>query len=542
MLESIFTLIGGLALFLLGINYFSESLKKLSSHQIKLILEKVTASPLSGTLIGLAVTALIQSSSATTVLTVGFVNSGLMNLSQAIGIVYGANIGTTVTAQIMAFNIADYALPILSIGIFVMIFAKKDLPKNIATLMVGFGMLFFGMLMMKNAIMPFKNSPLLSDIFVKFSSHPILGVLAGMFITMIIQSSSATVGLTLALIQAGLLTIDSAIPIILGDNIGTCITAALAAIGGNISAKRVAAAHFGFNIIGTIWALILLVPYKNLVILFTKYVTLTTDPVRQAANAHTLFNLTNTILFLPFTKYYTKFIEFLFKGKIEKNEYSTIYLEKSLLKSPFIALEAIVKELNRGLSISHKGLEQFKNWLNSKNQKVNLEILIKNEKILDIIQYEITYYITLMANSEAGEKVAIAIPKLLHATNDLERIGDHQQNLFNISKRHTSLSIILPANLSDKLVVIIDKILEFIDFISDKLENNLEIDLVTSHQYESQINSLRNGFQDDYYPLIQEFKNNSSISTVLYDYVLNLEKIGDHLMNISEHLTTISKY
>lgn len=542
MLESIFTLIGGLALFLLGINYFSESLKKLSSHQIKLILEKVTASPLSGTLIGLAVTALIQSSSATTVLTVGFVNSGLMNLSQAIGIVYGANIGTTVTAQIMAFNIADYALPILAIGIFVMIFAKKDLPKNIATLMVGFGMLFFGMLMMKNAIMPFKNSPLLSDIFVKFSSHPILGVLAGMFITMIIQSSSATVGLTLALIQAGLLTIDSAIPIILGDNIGTCITAALAAIGGNISAKRVAAAHFGFNIIGTIWALILLVPYKNLVILFTKYVTLTTDPVRQAANAHTLFNLTNTILFLPFTKYYTKFIEFLFKGKIEKNEYSTIYLEKSLLKSPFIALEAIVKELNRGLAISHKGLEQFKNWLNSKNQKVNLEILIKNEKILDIIQYEITYYITLMANSEAGEKVAIAIPKLLHATNDLERIGDHQQNLFNISKRHTSLSIILPANLSDKLVVIIDKILEFIDFISDKLENNLEIDLVTSHQYESQINSLRNGFQDDYYPLIQEFKNNSSISTVLYDYVLNLEKIGDHLMNISEHLTTISKY
>lgn len=542
MLESIFTLIGGLALFLLGINYFSESLKKLSSHQIKLILEKVTASPLSGTLIGVAVTALIQSSSATTVLTVGFVNSGLMNLSQAIGIVYGANIGTTVTAQIMAFNIADYALPILSIGIFIMIFARKDLPKNIATLMVGFGMLFFGMLMMKNAIMPFKNSPILSDIFVKFSYHPILGVLAGMFITMIIQSSSATVGLTLALIQAGLLTIDSAIPIILGDNIGTCITAALAAIGGNISAKRVAAAHFGFNIIGTIWALILLIPYKNLVILFTKYVTLTTDPVRQAANAHTLFNLTNTILFLPFTKYYTKFIEFLFKGKIEKNEYSTIYLEKSLLKSPFIALEAIVKELNRGLAISHKGLEQFKNWLNSKNQKVNLEILIKNEKVLDIIQYEITNYITLIANSEAGEKVAIAIPKLLHATNDLERIGDHQQNLFNISKRHTSLSIILPTNLSDKLIVIIDNILEFIDFISDKLDNNLEIDLVTSHQYESRINSLRNGFQDDYYPLIQEFKNNSSISTVLYDYVLNLEKIGDHLMNISEHLSTISKY
>ncbi|NMC68305.1 MAG: Na/Pi cotransporter family protein [Spirochaetales bacterium] len=542
MLQSIFTLAGGLALFLLGINYFSDSLKKLSSHQIKLILEKVTSSPLSGTLVGLSVTALIQSSSATTVLTVGFVNSGLMNLSQAIGIIYGANIGTTITAQIMAFNIADYALPILTIGIFVMIFARKDLVKNIATLLVGFGLLFYGMLMMKNAIMPFKNSPELVNIFIKFSYHPILGVLAGMIVTMIIQSSSATVGLTLALIQGGLLTIDSAIPIILGDNIGTCITALLAALGGNISAKRVAAAHFGFNIIGTIWALILLVPYKNVVFLFTKYVTLTTDPVRQAANAHTLFNITNTLLFLPFTKYYTEFIEFIFKGKIEVKEDSAIYLDKNLLKSPYTALEAIVKEINRGLTLSYNGLLQFKNTIITKPSKQNLDILLKNEKILDNIQYEITNYITLIANIEAGEKVSNAIPLILHATNDLERIGDHQQNIYNIYKRYSALSINLPEGVTNKLITIVDKILEFILFISDKLEKNLEIELEIAHKYESEINNLRNSFQNDYYLLLQEFKNNSSISTILYDYVLNLEKIGDHLMNISERLSPISEY
>ncbi|MFN3410924.1 MAG: Na/Pi cotransporter family protein [Exilispira sp.] len=542
MLQSIFTLIGGLALFLLGINYFSDSLKKLSSHQIKLILEKVTSSPLSGTLIGISVTALIQSSSATTVLAVGFVNSGLMNLSQAIGIIYGANIGTTVTAQIMAFNISDYALPILATGIFIMIFAKRDYVKNIATLLVGFGLLFFGMLMMKNAIMPFRNSPGLSNIFIKFSYHPILGVLAGMLVTMIIQSSSATVGLTLALIQGGLLTIDSAIPIILGDNIGTCITAFFASLGGNISAKRVAAAHFGFNIIGTIWALILIVPFKNLVIIFTKYLTLTSDPVRQAANAHTLFNLTNTILFLPFTKYYTRFIEFVFRGKIEIREDTCIYLDKNLLKSPYIALEAIIKEINRGLNLSYKGLNQFKIYILSKTGKKNLEILVKNESILDNIQYEITNYITLLSNIEAGEVVSAAIPLLLHATNDLERIGDHQQNLYNIYKRFTNLYINLPEDVSGKLIKIIDKILEFILFISNKLENDLEIDLEIARKFESEINNLRDSFQNDYYLLIQEFQSSCSISTILYDYVLNLEKIGDHLMNISERLSSISKY
>ncbi len=541
-MQSLFTLAGGLGIFLLGIYFFSESLKKISSHQIKLILEKVTSSPLSGTLVGLSVTALIQSSSATTVLTVGFVNSGLMNLSQAIGIIYGANIGTTITAQIMAFNISDYSLLILAIGIFIMLFAKKDYIKNIATFFVGFGMLFYGMLMMKVAISPFKNSPVLLDIFVKFSIHPILGVLAGMFITMIIQSSSATVGLTLALIQSGLLTIDSAIPLILGDNIGTCITAGLAAIGGNLNAKRVATAHFGFNIIGTMLALILLVPFKNLVILFTKYVTLSTDPVRQAANAHTLFNLTNTILFLPFTKYYTFLIEFLFKGKIEKDEYSALYLDKNLLKSPFIALESIIKEINRGLKISYDGLNQFKTFIITKNAKINLEIFLKNEKILDIIQYEITNYITLLGTQEISEKISFAIPELLHATNDLERIGDHQQNLYNISKRYFSLNINLPETISKKLSDTLDKTLEFILFISDKLQNNETIDINKAQIYESQINSLKNSFQHDYYILTKEFKNNSTISTILYDYVLNIEKIGDHLYNIAEHMSVISKY
>jgi len=408
--------------------------------------------------------------------------------------------------------------------------------------LVGFGMLFFGMLMMKNGISPFKHSPVLSDIFIKFSTHPILGVIAGMFITMIIQSSSATVGLTLALIQAGLLTIDSAIPIILGDNIGTCITSTLAAIGGNLNAKRVAAAHFGFNIIGTLWAIILLIPYKNLVILFTKYITLSTDPVRQAANAHTLFNITNTLLFLPFTKYYTNFIEFIFKGKIEKGEFTAIYLDRNLLKSPYIAIESIVKEINRGLKISFEGLNQFKNFLINKNQKHNLDILLKNEKIMDIIQFEITNYITLIGAEEISEKISAAIPELLHATNDLERIGDHQQNLFNISKRHTSLSVKLPESIVIRLSDTIDKLLQFITFISSNLENNLEIDLNIAHQYENEINSLKNSFQHDYYNLAQKFKNNSSISTILYDYVLNTEKIGDHLMNISEHLSTISKY
>jgi len=533
---------GGLAIFLLGINFFSESLKKMSSHSVKRFLEKVTSSPLSGTLVGLAVTALIQSSSATTVLTVGFVNSGLMTFSQAIGIVYGANIGTTVTAQIMAFNLSSIALPVLMVGVVLMMFFNKDLIKNIGTFFVGFGLLFYGMLMMTEAVAPLKNSPKIINIFLQFADKPIRGVLAGILVTFVIQSSSATVGLVLALMQANLVDINGAIPLILGNNIGTCITALLASLNSNMAAKRVVAAHFGFNIIGTIIVLILLDPFKHFVNFFTKYVTLTSDPVRQAANAHTLFNVLNTMLFLPLTKYYTALIEWLFKGKEDAKPKRAIFLDKNLLKSPFIAIEAIIKEINRGLDLSVESLLTLSEHLLNKPNKQKLEVLLENESIMDTQQYEITNYITLLATYEMGEKVAASIPEVLHATNDLERIGDHQQNLYNIYKRQIGSRVNLPEKNLHKLVDMIDVIIEFTKFIQVNLKEDKLIDLSIAHNFESRINELRDSCQQDYFHILQEYKDVPFLSTIVYDYILNLEKIGDHLTNISEHLSLVSEF
>ncbi len=208
-----------------------------------------------------------------------------------------------------------------------------------------------------------------------------------------------------------------------------------------------------------------------------------------------------------------------------------------------MAIESIVKEINRGLLISYEGLNQFKNTLNIvKKSKQNLEILLNNEKTLDIIQYEVTSYIKLLGTSEIDEKISKAIPEILHATNDLERIGDHQQNLYKAYKRCGSLSIILPESIYNKLVSSLEIKLEFINFLSNNLVNNLEIDINKANYYENQINNLKNSFQDDYYCLIKKFKNECSISTILYDYVLNIEKIRDHLLNMCKHLSTVSKY
>ncbi|MEJ2663674.1 MAG: Na/Pi symporter, partial [Spirochaetia bacterium] len=277
--ENIFLIIGGLGIFLFGINMLTSALKNLSSETIRNILHKATSVPLLGTITGLAATALIQSSSATTVLTVGFVNAGLMQLKQAVSVVFGANIGTTVTGQLMAFKVSEYALPFLFIGVLIYIFSKKDSLKSIGALITGFAMIFFGMELMSQGVVPLRNSAAVMKVFHDFAYNPLLGVLAGMVITMILQSSSATVGLVLTLVGAGLINLDGAIPIILGDNIGTCITAALASIGTNLAAKRTAVAHFGFNIIGTLIVVAMLPLYKILIL------ATSSDPVRQAANA-----------------------------------------------------------------------------------------------------------------------------------------------------------------------------------------------------------------------------------------------------------------
>jgi len=530
--SSIILSLGGLGIFFLGITNFSESLKKISSSKIKDFLSKVTSSTLSGTFVGLIVTAIIQSSSATTVLTIGFVNAGLMSLTQAIGIVYGANIGTTVTAQIIAFKFDDIAPIIVFSGALIYLFGKNNRIKHVGNFLIGFGFIFIGMYFMKQGIKPWKDSEIFIKFFLNFSKKPILGVIVGLVITLIFQSSSVTVGMVIALVSQGLLDLKGAVPIILGDNIGTCITAFLASIGAGINAKKVAYSHIFFNVFGSIVFLNILNPYIRLLSLTSS------DPVRQAANSHTFFNVFNTILFLPFTKYYLKFINFLVKGKDDQKEKYTVYLDKNLLDNPEIALESVKKELLRGLNICKESMIIAKEFFENGNQK-KLYILNENESILDYMQYEINKYLVKLTEKELTKKESALLPKIIHATNDFERIGDHGQNLYNIFLRCMDNKIKLSDLNKNDLINMTNKIIEYIDFLIYSCSNgDKNIDLNKAYTFEKEINNLRDLYKNNYYNVLKLENRDPVTSSIYYDIIINFEKIGDHLTNIAESFSS----
>ncbi|MCJ7646837.1 Na/Pi cotransporter family protein, partial [bacterium] len=332
--ELIFGLVGGLGLFIFGIHLMGTGLHKAAGDRMRKILAALTSTPFIGMFVGLGVTSIIQSSSATTVILVGFVNAGLMTLRQSIGVILGADIGTTVTAQLIAFKLTDYALPVIGLGMALNLFARKKFYKNIGEFLFGFGILFLGLNILTGSVKPFGGSESVRNAFVIFSKSPITGIATGMVVTMIIQSSSVTVGLVLALASAGLIDLKGAIPLILGDNIGTCITAILASIGTTISAKRTAIAHVTFKVLGVLLLLPFLPYYEKFV------ATTATSIMRQCANAHTIFNVIITTLFLPLAGVLARTIEKAVPGKETVVEVGPKHLERHLLNTPVLALQA----------------------------------------------------------------------------------------------------------------------------------------------------------------------------------------------------------
>ena len=341
--DIVFGLVGGLGLFLLGIHMMGEGLQGAAGKRLRKILQNVTKNPLSGILTGASITAIIQSSSATTVMAVGFVNAGLISFFQSIGILMGASIGTTVTAQIIAFRIDEYALPAIGLGLALSLFAKRRVTKNAGRALLGFGLLFLGLTIMKDATHFLKGSKSIETFFINLSDNRLLGIFAGMLITMIVQSSSATVGLTMALAMGGLIELDGAIALVLGDNIGTCITAYLASIGTSVSARRTAIAHVFLKVVGVL----IFLPFLSL---YTGLIQHTSVSIgRQVANAHLFFNCINTAVFFPFIRPFSKFIKRIVPGQEFFAEAGPKYLEKHLLNTPSIAIQQVRLELVRML-------------------------------------------------------------------------------------------------------------------------------------------------------------------------------------------------
>ncbi|MFC1716238.1 Na/Pi cotransporter family protein [Candidatus Poribacteria bacterium] len=526
-MEFAFKVVGGLALFLYGIGLMGTGLQKIAGDKMRRILGLLTISPWTGTLVGAGVTAIIQSSSATTVMVIGFVNAGLMTLTQAIGVIYGANIGTTVTAQLLAFKITKYALPILAVGFAIQFVCKKDIYKYFGLFLLGFGILFLGLSTMTGQTKMLADSDTARNVFVYYSRNPILGLLTGMIVTFIVQSSSATVGLVLALATMGLIDLNGAIPLILGDKIGTTITALLASIGVGRSAKRAAVAHLMFNVIGAVIVLILLRFYLP-IILYTS-----DDIARQVANAHTMFSIGNTLIFLPFTGLFAKFIKAIIPGEDRTYEIGPKYLDDGLLRVPSVAIDQTIKEIVRMLEITHEMVRCAMAGLFEGDRSCLTEVP-QQEEIMDNLQFVVTEYVTNLSQRQLGVAESEMIPMLLHSVNDVERIGDHAENLMELAQHRLERKLPFTEEALESLQQLNFQMDEMIERTTQSLQTDDHEIAQAVIEQEAWLNDMTAKFQQDHMERLEQGRCNVRSGIVFLDILNNFEKIGDHLTNIAE--------
>lgn len=527
----IFNLVGGLALFIYGINLMGDGLQKMASNKIRTVLGKLTSNPLMGTTVGAIVTSIIQSSSATTVLAVGFVNAGLMSFYQTLGIIFGANIGTTITSQLIAFKLTEYALPILAVGLLFFLICKNKSWKYFGLSLLGFGILFLGLNIMTVGVKPLAGNIIFRNIFIKVNNNPFLAVLAGAVVTAIFQSSSVTTGIVLTLASLGMITLTGAVPLILGCNIGTCVTAMLASVGTNTNARRTAVAHLVFNIGGALLFLPFLHPFTGLIQL-TSF-----DVARQCANAHTLFNILCTLLILPFTGIYATLITKLVKDKnTDNNDYAeTKFLEHHLLHTPAIAIKAATKEIIKTLELSKIMIASAIDAIIKNDMKL-LENIEKREDIVDSRRYSITSYLVRLMEQSLEHEESMKIPALLHIVNDVERIGDHAMNLKKLAEQKIDGKLLFSDEATQELLGMYKELVCMIDDAITALQSNRVGDAQILSDQESVINKLRNTLRTNHIARLNQGQCTVLSGLIFIDIVNNFEKIGDHLKNVSDKI------
>ena len=525
-------IIGGLGLFLYGMHLMGEGLQKSAGTRLKKIIELLTSNRVMGVLVGSLVTAVIQSSSATTVMVVGFVNAGIMNLSQAIGVIMGANIGTTMTAQLVSFDLVGLAPAALGIGIVMFLFSSKQKTKHIAEIFIGFGILFTGMEFMKDAVKPLAEFKGFTNALVGFGQNPILGVLVGFGMTAIIQSSSASMGMLIALAAEGLIPITAALPILYGDNIGTCVTSLLSSIGASKNAKRAAVMHLSFNVAGTILFMIFL--NRPIVALVTHLDP--NDTARQLANAHTFFNLINVIIQLPFAGLLVKLAMKIIPVKEDENESKpTKYLDDRMLETPEIALGNTVKEVLRMGKKSRESLESSMESLFEKStEKVNKTF--ETEKLINILQKDLLNYLLKLSKTPLSEDAREAVDDLFNTVNDIERIGDHAENIAELAQLAIEKDTKLSEQGIEELRDLYNKVLSTYKYTLESMLKG-DVDLACRViKMEEQVDLMEKSCRTNHMYRLNNNLCSVDSGVVFLDIISNLERVSDHSVNIAQRV------
>lgn len=526
----IFAFLGGLALFIYGMQLMGEGLQKAAGEKLQKFLSALTGLTVVGVMVGAVVTAVLQSSSATTVMTVGLVNAGLLTLKQAFSIIMGANIGTTITAQLIAFKLTTYVKLLLAIGFALNFIAKKKRYKYIGQVILGFGVLMLGMEMMGDAVMPLKSYKGFVDFIQNFSHQPLLGVLVGIVMTVVIQSSSATIGILMAMAAQGLIPLEGAIPVLLGDNIGTCITAVFAAVGANITAKRTALAHIMFNVVGTFIFILFMDYFMQLVISISP----SNDVTRQIANAHTAFNILNTLLFIPISGKFVEGICYLLPGQESTVTRKALFLDNNMLQTPPIALSLASKEVVRMATLARENVSVAMQAI-FEGDESKVKYVFEHEPVIDYLEEEVTVYLTKMSEVVMSQDLSSRHTAMLHACNDIERIGDHAENL---AKQAKSLIEDGQVIFSEQARQEISELTDMVDKCCEYSIRAMELDdkemakkaIEVSREIREQHRTIRK----NHIHRLNEKQCNAIAGFVLIEMLINLKRISDHSRNLAQ--------
>lgn len=566
----IFTLLGALGMFLYGMNLMSSGLQKAAGDRLRGFLSAMTSNPFKGVMTGLGITTIIQSSSATTVMVVSFVNAGLLTLAQAIGVIMGANIGTTVTAWMVSWlgfkaDISILAVPMMLFG-FLFSNSKKDQRKNIGELIIGFSLLFLGLSFMKESVPDLRETPQVLEFVRNWSSYGFGSVLLflafGTILTLVLQSSSATMAITLIMLSMGWIPFEMACAMVLGENIGTTITANIAASVGNTFAKRAALSHTIFNVFGVIWALILFKPFLRIVGIITENIFgvpnpaaegfAVTDPNSPEGTAalyglsmlHTLFNLTNTLILIWFTKSIAKAVSWIIKApkNQEKEVFRLQYISAGPLATPELSVEQAFEEIINFARISKNGADYAKSAINEADSDKFEELrkkLVKYEEISDRIEYEIATFLNKVSAEEISESTSIKIKAMYKIIGELESLGDSGETLSRILSRKNIHKKEFDSESIKNLNAMADTVSAAYDVMIENLTAAHKGELVeisNAYNAEDRLNTLRNNLRDSMIENIDSKGDNYQTSVYFIDIINTYEQMGDFMINVSQDL------
>ncbi len=523
-------MIGGLGLFLFGMKTMASGLQKAAGDRLRRILEILTANPVMATITGALVTILVQSSSTTNVMVVSFANSGLMSLSQALTTMLGANIGTTFTAQLISFNIYVITYPVIGIGSAIHLFSTKRLYKSLGQGVLGFGLLFLGLQIMSDAMYPLRDYPPFIDLLATFGAIPPLGVLAGAVFTAMIQSSSATAGVVIAMTLQGVIDTPSAIAIVLGANIGTSITAALASIGTNLTARRAVLAIVCVKISGVLVALLLFYPFVHFISFTGSTVT------RQVANAHTIFNVLNVVLFFPFINPLLRLITRILPGEVQAVESGTKNLNKRLLQSPTASIGVARQELLRMAQIAREMLHDSISIFHT-NDRGMIEATLQKEDLIDSLEKEITSFLAEIGQNSLGQDQAKSITALMHVSSDLERVGDHAENIILLGESKIEDELVFSDHAMEELkhfYGLVDEMLKNAISAFDNEDQSLARSVIEKSR---EVSTLERNLRKNHISRINEKVCIPKSGVIFLDLISNLNRVADHSTNLAEVVT-----